>query len=405
MDVKSDTSIEDHPMSRSCPNLLQIALLYDSANAIDIRALQAAFLKSELNVPGYKYNVVEADGRTNFRCFGGQASNVMVFVEWLDRPAVRANFNTALSSVFNQITVPDAATLIGRHRGVLLINVHHGAMSQSREVQTLLAQMGVGQTGQSLPQYQERLRVMGLLAAMATEISKPTLSHWTHTDALAKPQAIKNFMCDASPNPLHVHPLPFRGPGTTQDQGIAGLVTFGAAAFIGREIRVRPTQVPWSEAYQHALGFITLAIRKNGYIIPDGDTFSDDRESFCYRVHHTAEPLANAGAQIPCYELEPLLNNQHGFRSPDYVAPDRTVDLDKPQPEYVQLKGRAGREVVAEWKAKRQMAERVGGTFVVKAKVDADGPPVFGKRQSSHGASGAKRGWLARTFNARRDND
>jgi hypothetical protein len=81
------------------------------------------------------------------------------------------------------------------------------------------------------------------------------------------------------------------------------------------------------------------------------------------------------------------------------------VDLDKPQPEYVQLKGRAGREVVAEWKGKREMAERAGGTFVVKAKVDADGPPVFGKRQSGHGASGAKRGWLARTFNARRDND
>ena len=26
---------------------------------------------------------------------------------------------------------------------------------------------------------------MGLLAAMATDISKPTLSHWTHTDVLA----------------------------------------------------------------------------------------------------------------------------------------------------------------------------------------------------------------------------
>ena len=56
-------------------------------------------------------------------------------------------------------------------------------------------------------------------------------------------------------------------------------------------------------------------------------------------------------------------------------------------------------------KVQREMAERAGGTFVVKAKVDADGPPVFGKRQSGHGASGAKRGWLARTFNARRDND
>jgi len=130
--------------------------------------------------------------------------------------------------------------------------------------------------------------VIGLLAAMATEISKPTLSHWTHTDVLARPQTIKNFMCDASPNPLHVHPLPFRGPGTTQDQGIAGVQTFGAAAFIGREIRVRPTEVPWGEAYQHALVFIALAIHKNGYVIPDGDTFGDESQSFSYRVHHTA---------------------------------------------------------------------------------------------------------------------
>jgi hypothetical protein len=405
MNGKSETSIEQHPTSPSRPNLVQIALLYDSPDGVDLRALQAGFLKSELNVPGCQYNVVEADGRTRFRCFGGQDANVMVFVEWMNRPAVRANFNTALGSVFNQITVPDAATLIDRHRGVLLINIHHGAMSQSPEVQRLLGQLGVGQAGQSLPQYQERLRLMGLLAAMATEIGKPTLSHWTHTDVLARPQAIKNFMCDANPNPLHVHPLPFRAPGTTQDQGIAGFVTFGSAAFIGREIRVRPTKVPWGEAYQHALGFITLAIRKNGYVIPDGDTFSDDSESFCYRVHHTAEPLVNAGKQIPCYELEPLLNKQHDFQSPDYIAPGRTVNLDKPQPEYVQLAGRAGREVVAEWKAKRQMAEEAGGTFVVKARAETGSAPVFGKRQGGPDASGTKGGWLARTFNKRRDND
>jgi hypothetical protein len=397
------------PMSRSCPNLVQIALLYDSAGPIDLNALEAAFLKSELNAPGYKYNVVEAHGRAYFRCFGGRDSNVMVFVEWVDKPAARAKFNTALGSVFNQISVPDAAALIDRHRGLLLINVHHGALSQSREVQTLLAKMDVGQPGQSLPQYQERLRVMGLLAAMATEISKPTLSHWTHTDVLARPHAIKNFMCDASPNPLHVHPLPFRGPGTTQDQGIAGLVTFGAAAFIGREIRIRPTAVPWGEAYQHALGFIALAIHKNGYVIPDGDTFSDESDSFCYRVHHTAEPFVNAGAQIPCYELEPLLDKRHRFQSPDYVTPDRLVNLDKPQPEYVQLKGRAGRDVVAEWKAKRQMAERAGGRFVVKAKVEAAGGGAFGKRQSGDGASGAKggsvAGWLPKIFNVRRNKE
>jgi hypothetical protein len=388
-------------MSHSSPSALQVALLYDSAAPIDLNALQAAFLKSEMNASGYRYNVVEADGRTYFRCFGGRESDVMVFVEWVDRPTDRANFNTALNSVFNQIGVPDAAALIDRHRGLLLINVHHGAMPQTGEIQELLAQMGVGPAGQSLPQYQERLRVMGLLAAMATEISKPTLSHWTHTDVLARPQAIKHY--SASPNPLNVHPMPFRGPGTTQDQGIAGLVTFGAAAFIGREIRVRPTEVPWGEAYEHALGFINLAIHKNGYIIPDGDTFGDESHSFSYRVHHTAEPLFNAGKDIPCYELEPLLNTQSGFQSPGYVPRDRIVNIDAVKPEHVQLEGRAGQDVVAEWKAKRQMAERVGGSFEVKAKVDAGGG-AFGKRQNGDGAKGGSvSGWIAKTFNLRRD--
>jgi hypothetical protein len=381
-------------MSHSSPNALQVALLYDSADAIDLNALQAAFLKSESNVPGYQYNVVEADGRSHFRCFGGRESDVMVFVEWVGRPTARANFNTALGSVFNQIGVPDAAVLIDRHRGLLLINVHHGAMPQSGEIQALLAKMGMGQEGQSLPQYQERLRVMGLLAAMATEISKPTLSHWTHTDVLALPQAIQHY--SAGPNPLNVHPLPFRGPGTTQEQGIAGLVTFGAAAFIGREIRVRPSEVPWGETYQHALGFIALALHTNGYVIPDGDTFGDESHSFCYRVHHTAEPFLNAGTEIPCYELEPLLNTQHGFQSPGYVTRERIVNIDAPQPEYA-LAGRAGRDVVAAWKAKRQMAEQVGGSFEVKAKIEAGG---------GYGAKGgAVAGWLARTFNLRRDKE
>src|SRR5437764_10784339 len=124
-------------MSHSSPNALQVALLYDRADPIDLKALQAAFLQSELNAFGYQYNVVEADGRTYFRCFGGRESDVMVFVEWVNRPTARANFNSALASVFNQISVPDAAALIDRHRGFLLINVHHGAMPQSPEIQAL----------------------------------------------------------------------------------------------------------------------------------------------------------------------------------------------------------------------------------------------------------------------------
>jgi hypothetical protein len=68
-------------------------------DAIDLDALQAAFLKSESNVPGYQYNVVEADGRSYFRCFGGRESDVMVFVEWVDRPTARAGDGAKAGSV------------------------------------------------------------------------------------------------------------------------------------------------------------------------------------------------------------------------------------------------------------------------------------------------------------------
>src|SRR5262249_17144112 len=109
-------------MSRSAPNALQVPLLYDSADALDLNALLAAFVKSELNAFGYKYNLVEYDGRSYFRCFGGRDADVVILVEWVGRPTARANFNAALGSVFNRISVPDAAALIDRHRGLLLIN-------------------------------------------------------------------------------------------------------------------------------------------------------------------------------------------------------------------------------------------------------------------------------------------
>ena len=48
---------------------------------------------------------------------------------------------------------------------------------------------------------------------------------------------------------------------------------------------------------------------------------------------------------------------------------------------------KAGDEAVAEWKARRQMAERAGVGFEVKAKVDAGG-----------GGSGAKGGSFAGCF-------
>ena len=98
-----------------------------------------------------------------------------------------------------------------------------------------------------------------------------------------------------SPNLLHVHALPLRGPGTTQDQGIAGVGTLAPRLHRAGNTDA-PTEVPWGEAFEHALSFIAVAMQKDGYVVRDGGTFGDDSDSYCYRVHHTAEPLFNAGA-------------------------------------------------------------------------------------------------------------
>jgi hypothetical protein len=54
------------------------------------------------------------------------------------------------------------------------------------------------------------------------------------------------------------------------------------------------------------------------------------------------------------------------------------------------------------------MAERVGGRLVVKGTVEAGGG-AFGEPQGGDGASGTKggsvAGWLAKTFNVRRNKE
>jgi hypothetical protein len=279
----------------------------------------------------------------------------------------------------------------------VLINVHNGPMPPDPKIQAMLRELNMPEAGQSLPEYQERLRVVGALAKLATDMSAPTLSHWTHSDMLLKPAMLGEAMLDNSPNLLHVHPLPYRAPGTTQEEGVAGLVTHGASFFIGREIRVRPHKISWIENFEGALAFMRMAIAKNGYIIPDGDTFSDEANTICYRVHHDAEPFRNGPATVPCYELELMVNTKHGFVSPSYVPLDYTVDLDAPRtgdPTDPRTDDR-----MDDWLRTRRMAERAGAKLEVKVDMratDASGRKVFGRRTVEQAKNDGALGWLKR---------
>ncbi len=355
-------------MTTKWPNAMQVALLYDHAEPMPVDALISNFLKIEENARGYRYNMIETDGRGFARCYGG-AGDVMVFVEWVDHPTDRAAFAQALTSAFNRtIGAPEAEEAIARHQGYLLLNVHHGALPQTPEIRALLGKLQMPEEGQSLETYLERQRVLGLLASLAVDVSAPTLAHWTYTDVLARPQPFHDMMLDTSPNFLTVHAMPYRPAGAKPDEETAGLRTFGAHHYIGREIHVRPSVVPWMTAYEHAIGFMRVALARNGYIIPDGDTFGDENHTFSYRVHHTCEPFRNGDVDIPCYELEPLLNVDAKLQSPDYAPRDRIVDIDRPQRQLGDFDSRSGKRLVAEWRQKRAMAEAAGATFEVRAR-------------------------------------
>jgi hypothetical protein len=382
-------------MSHKSPNHLQVALLYDNADGLDLRKMLETFQQAEEKAFGHKYNIVEFNEKTGyFRCYGGR--DIMIFVEKIDAPANRACFNATLGSVFTKLVSPEAPGLIDRHRAHVLINVHNGAMPPDPKIKALLAQLNVSEAGQSLPQYRERLRVLGALASITTQIHAPLLSHWTYSEMLADPAKLGDMMLSSDPSPLHIHPLPYRAPGTTQEQGVAGLTTHGASYYIGRELRVRPHTVPWIENFQSALAFVRIAIAKNGYIIPDGDTFSDEANTVCFRVHHDAEPIPNGQETVPCYELELMVNQKHGFVSPDYVPLTYTVDLDAPRS--ADPSDPRTPENMREWTETRRMAERAGVQLEVKINVDArdaQGVKVFGRRNIEQAQKG---GWLKRRF-------
>lgn len=354
-------------MSQSWPVQLQTALLYDHAEPVELTTIMQNFLKIEQNVRRLSYNVVEDTGI--FVQLFCPASDVMVCAEWVSQPTRPALFAQALGSSYNTVfTAPNAREAIARHRGYLIVNVRHGVIPPlAMEQQAFLKNLGVPLAGQSVAHFTERHRVLALAASLACDVSEPTLVHWTVSEVLARLELVRSVLPAPGPSPLSVHPVFFRAPETSPEDDVVGFETFGARHYIGREIRMRPSAVPIFAAYHHALGFMNLALMKDGYVIPDGDTFGDDEGGFCYRVHHDGEPAPLADPFAPCYELEPLSYAETGFRSPDYLPPDEVLDLGEATRRYENFAGREGKRTVAEWRERAARAKRAGVSFQVKA--------------------------------------
>lgn len=356
------------------PNEIQAALLFDGP-VDQLETIVRSFARIEEARSGARFNVPEARPGAFYRLFGGD--ELMITVEYLDQPADPAVFQQALGSAVTGIVCPDIRERLMRCRSHILVNVSHGAMGDvlnSPDIARFLQQIDYKVQGQSLPQFVRRLDVCALLARIAGDHAPAQVVHWCQSNQLFPGDRFEAAAALAAPSPLHVHPFLFGGETAECGATKLGIRTFGARHFIGREILMQPNVIPWAANYQTILAFLTIATTKNGYVIPDGDTFGPEDRSQSYRViHRDAEE-----GDVPLYELVPLLYREYDFQAADFVPHEQAIDDRSPPPELMPEDDEAKFELVNEWREKRRLAEGLGGRFEVRARHGGDGsvPPA-----------------------------
>jgi hypothetical protein len=369
------------------PNDIQAALLFDR-RVDDLEAIVRAFLRIEEARTGTRFNLPEAKPGAFYRLFGGD--ELMITLEYLDHPAEMGVFQQPLASPITGLICSDIRQRLTKNRSHILVNVSHGVLGNSPEISRLLQEIGGPMEGHSLPQFKRRLDVCALFARIVGDHAPAQAVHWTQSNQLLPGEAFDSFAQAPAPGPLHVHPYLFGDAKGDDGQPRIGIRTFGARHFIGRELLIEPSLLPWAANFETILAFLRVATAEKGYVIPHGDTFGpEDRSQSCRVLHRAAEE-----GDVPLYELVPLLHREHGFVAEDYVPPDRVFDDRMPPADLMPEDDEAKMDLVNEWREKRAMAQGIGGRFEVRARdqtgggtppapgAGLGGRPVFGRKKA-----------------------
>lgn len=364
------------------PNRVQAALLFDRRIG-DLESIVRDFTRVEAMKSGATFNMPEINPGKFYRLFNG-AKELMLTFEYMDCPANPDAFRGALSSPFVGLAVPDIRERITRSSSHILIEASHGVMAgveDDPKIAAMFAQLGMPKAGASQAQFERRLAAVALMSRIVTDHAVPLAVHWTQSDLLMSGEQCDAFAAIDPPGPLHIHPFLFGPPSAPGEPAKVGIRTFGARQWLGREILIKPHELPWAANYETILSFLKVATMANGYIIPDGDTFGPEDRSLSYRVRHHAVgdnigPIDKPEpADIPIYELIPLKHTEYDFIAPEHV-PDANVFDDRAFPAAIMPEDEDEKMALAnEWGEKRKLAEGIGGRFEVRARTNAGAAP------------------------------
>lgn len=351
------------------PNDIQTALLFDRPVAV-LEGIVRDFMRVEEARTGARFNVPEAKPGVFCRLFGG--GELSITLEYVDRPPNLELFQKTLASAVTGIICPDIRERLTKCRSHILVNVSHGVLGSSEQVDRLMELIGRPKEGHSLPQLLRRMEVCALIGRIACDHAPAQAVHWTQSNQLIPGEAFEEMAKLSAPGPLHIHPYLFGSAKGPDGKARVGIRSFGARHFIGRELLIEPSELPWAANYETMLAFLRVATTDKGYVIPDGDTFGPEDRSLSYRVvHREAEP-----DDVPLFELQPLMYREFGFVAPDYVPPERVFDDRMPPADLMPPDQEAKMALANEWREKRALAEGIGGRFEVRARHgDGNAPP------------------------------
>jgi hypothetical protein len=321
------------------PNVIQAALLLDTPfEGLD--ALMRELARVLEMKTGSPFTISEHRPGAFMRLLdSGDA--LMLSAEYLANPPDPNPFENALGSAVTAIYAPDMAKRVKRARAAILLEVSHVVLGEP-DIHPQLApatREGEDAPASGTPDaFHRRLDTLVLMARVASDHITPCAIHWTQSDQLLLPETFEAFASGGFPGPLTLHPLLFGSSDESDDPADAGpcrtgLRTFGARHWLGREVVVPPSTLPWYAAYETVLAFCAYAAMPGAEPIRDGDTFSPppeedgDEGGEIWRVHYRdSDPAAPGndngdatGGQVPVTELIPLRHDGCGFVAEDYA--------------------------------------------------------------------------------------
>lgn len=364
------------------PNRIQACLVFDER--IDaLEAIVRDFAKIEEMKTGTTFNVPESNPGLFYRLYGGD--ELMLTFEYIEGPANPDAFRGPLSSTVTGMLCPDIRERLSRSKSHILVEASHGALGGVEEdpkIAAMFEQIGRRRSGASQSEFERRLDVLALMSRIVTDHAMPSAVHWTQSDQLIAGENFDGFAAAEAPGPLHIHPYLF-GPKTQaldEHQSI-GIRTFGARHWLGREVLIEPSILPWAANYETILAFLRIATTENGYVIPDGDTFGPEDRSQSYRVtwHEAGETDGDLSAEeggVPLYKLTPLKHTEYDFLADEHVPDENVIDDQSFPAVLMPADQEAKMEEANRWRESRKLAEGIGATFEVRARgTGGEAPP------------------------------